>query len=130
MWIARFSVIIISVIAVILARDPDSSVFGIVSFAWAGFGATFAPVMLSALFWKRANKWGALAGMISGAVMIFVWKYLVRPIGGGWDIYELLPAFLTAFAMIIAVSLLTEAPDKEVTDVFDRVNNKLKAVRD
>lgn len=128
MWVARVSVIIIAIIAVILARDPNSSVFAIVSFSWAGFGATFAPVMLCALFWKRCNKWGALAGMISGAIVIFLWKYMVRPIGGGWDIYELLPAFIVALIFIIVVSLITGKPDQEVVDTFDRVKKKIKQI--
>lgn len=70
MWLARISVLAISVVAVFLALDPSSSVFRIVSFAWAGFGAAFGPVVLFALFWKRTNKWGALAGMVSGGVMV------------------------------------------------------------
>lgn len=94
MQAARVSVLVISVIAAFIARDPNSSVFGIVSFAWAGFGAAFGPVVLTALFWRRSNKQGALAGMIVGGVMVFVWKYLIRPMGGIWGIYELLPAFL------------------------------------
>ena len=96
MIIARLTVIVIAIISMILAWNPDSSVFKIVSFAWAGFGAAFGPVMLFALFWKRSNRWGALAGMLSGSVMVFVWKFLVRPMGGVWDLYELLPAFLVA----------------------------------
>ena len=116
---ARITVILISVIAVFLARDPSSSVFGIVSFAWAGFGAAFGPVMLCALFWKRSNKYGAFASMLSGGIMIFVWKYLVRPMGGALDIYELLPAFLIALAFNITVSLLTEKPDAAMEAEFD-----------
>ena len=121
MLTARLTVVAISLIAVFLAWDPNSSVFKIVSFAWAGFGAAFGPVVLFALFWKRSNKWGALAGMVSGGVMVFVWKFLVRPIGGAWNIYELLPAFLVASIAIVAVSLLTAAPSKEICDEFDAV---------
>ena len=128
MWVARISVIVIAIVAVIFARDPNSSVFQIVSFAWAGFGATFAPVMLCALFWKRCNKWGALAGMISGAIVIFLWKYLVRPIGGAWNIYELLPAFIVALIFIIVISLATGKPDDEVVDTFNRVKTKTKSI--
>ena len=119
--VARLSVVFISIIAVFLALDPESSVFQIVSFAWAGFGATFGPLMLAALFWKRANKWGALAGMVSGGIMIFVWKFWVRVAfkGTALDIYELLPAFIVASVAIVLVSLLTKAPDKEVTKAFD-----------
>lgn len=119
MIIARITVISISVIAVIIASNPESSVFEIVSFAWAGFGATFGPVMVCALFWKRSNKQGAIAGMVVGAIMIFVWKYLVKPIGGIWGVYELLPAFIAGLIAIIVVSLLTKAPSKEVMDEFD-----------
>lgn len=117
---ARVTVILISIVAVFLARDPSSSVFGIVSFAWAGFGAAFGPVMICALFWKRSNKYGAFVGMLSGGVMIFVWKYLVRPMGGALDIYELLPAFLVALAINIVVSLLTEEPDASIKAEFEK----------
>ena len=111
----------IAVVSVFIARNPDSSVFQIVSFAWAGFGAVFGPVMLFSLFWRRITRWGALAGMVSGGVMVFVWKYVVRPLGGAWNIYELLPAFLVACAFIIVVSLVTEAPPKEALEEFDEV---------
>ncbi len=118
---ARLTILGISLIAIILAWNPDSSVFTIVSFAWAGFGASFGPVMLFALFWKRSNLQGALAGMISGGIMVFVWKYLVKPIGGMWGIYELLPAFLVASAAIVIVSLATAAPSQEICDEFDSI---------
>lgn len=118
---ARLTVIAISLVAIVLAWDPESSVFHIVSFAWAGFGASFGPVVLFALFWKRSNLQGALAGMVSGGIMVFVWKYLVRPMGGVLDIYELLPAFLTACAAIVIVSLATEKPSKEICDEFDSI---------
>lgn len=117
---ARVTVLMISVIAVFLARDPSSSVFGIVSFAWAGFGAAFGPVMLCALFWKRSNKYGAFASMLSGGIMIFVWKYLVRPMGGAWDIYELLPAFIVALIFNVIVSLITAKPDASIEAEFEQ----------
>lgn len=122
--IARISLAIIAVIGIGIAWDPNSSVFGIVSFAWAGFGATFGPVVLLALFWRRSNKYGALFGMLTGGIMIFVWKYAVRPLGGVWDIYELLPAFILAIAVNVIVSLCTKAPDKAITDVFDEMKKK------
>ena len=122
MLIARLTVIVISVIAIFIASNPDSSVFEIVSFAWAGFGATFGPVVIFALFWRRSNLYGSLAGMVSGGVMVFAWKYLVRPIGGVWNIYELLPAFVVACIFIVVVSLVTKAPSKEITDDFDKVS--------
>ena len=121
MFAARLTLVGIAVIAVFLARDPSSSVFQIVSFAWAGFGAAFGPVVLFSLFWRRANRWGALAGMLSGGAMVFIWKYLVKPLGGVWNVYELLPAFIVASLFIVVVSLLTPAPSKEITDEFDQV---------
>ena len=124
MLAARVTVVIIALISVFLAWDPNSSVFRVVSFAWAGFGAAFGPVILFALFWKRANKWGALAGMISGGVMVFVWKYLIAPIGGAWGIYELLPAFIVNCIVLVVVSLATPAPEKAVTDIFEEIRGK------
>lgn len=121
MLAARITVVIISVIAVIIAWNPNSSVFNIVSFAWAGFGASFGPVMLFALFWKRSNRNGALAGMIVGGVMVFVWKYLLAPLGGLWSIYELLPAFICSSITIVIVSLLTAPPSEEIIEEFDSI---------
>lgn len=121
MLIARLTVVAIAIIGVVIARDPNSSVFNIVSFAWAGFGAAFGPVMLFALFWKRSNRNGALAGMIVGGAMVFLWKYLVRPLGGILDIYELLPAFICASIAIVVVSLATAPPSKEIVDEFESV---------
>ena len=128
MWLARICVIAISVIAIFLALDSNSSVFRIVSFAWAGFGATFGPLVLFALFWKRANKWGALASMLSGGIMIFFWKFVIRVVYAGTvlDIYELLPAFIVASIAMVVVSLITKAPNKEIVDDFEAV----KAIKD
>lgn len=125
MKLAKSTVLIIAIIAVIFASDPNSSVFQIVSFAWAGFGATFGPVMLLSLFWRRSNKNGAIAGMAVGAVMIFVWKYIVRPLGGAWDIYELLPAFLIALAVNVIVSLASK-PDPAVEQEYDDYKRALQ----
>lgn len=119
--IARITVVIISIISILLASNPDSSVFAIVSFAWAGFGAAFGPVVLCALFWKRSNKWGALCGMITGGAMIFIWKYGIARLGGVFAIYELLPAFLIAAAVNIIVSLATGAPSEEITATYEHV---------
>ncbi len=121
MRVARVTVLLIAVIGMFIARDSNSSVFQIVSFAWAGFGASFGPLVLLALFWKRSNLPGALAGMVSGGVMVFVWKFLVRPMGGVLGIYELLPAFLVALAVNVAVSLLTAEPSREIQEEFDQV---------
>ena len=121
MLIARLTVVVIAVIALFLAADPDSNVFQIVSFAWAGFGATFGPAILCALFWKRSNRQGIMAGLVAGGAMIFIWKFLVKPLGGIWNIYELLPAFLVACVVIAAVSLATQKPDGEIEKIFDEM---------
>lgn len=124
--LARVSVVVISIVAIFLARNPNSSVFRIVSFAWAGFGAAFGPVVLCALFWKRANKYGALAGMIAGGLTVFIWKFIVRVQFSDTvlNIYELLPAFIVGLLAIVVVSLLTKAPESSVTDTFDSINVK------
>ena len=124
MLLARGTMVVIFLVAAFLARDPNSSVFRVVSFAWAGFGAAFGPVVLFGLFWKRSNKWGALAGMVTGGAMVFIWKYLIAPMGGAWAIYELLPAFVVACIAIVVVSLATEKPSAEIEAIFDEVNAK------
>ena len=121
MVMARVVLVIIAAIGVFIARDPNSSVFGIVSFAWAGFGAAFGPIMLLALFWKRANRYGAIAGMIGGGVMIFIWKFLIKPLGGIFGIYELLPAFMFGLLLCVVVSLATPAPEKEILEEFESI---------
>lgn len=123
---ARAVLIIIAILGVVLAWDENSSVFRVVSFAWAGFGATFGPVMLASLFWKRSNKYGAIAGMITGGVMVFVWKFCISKLGGAFAIYELLPAFVAALAAIIIVSLVTSAPEKEIVEEFNTVSVEMK----
>ncbi len=130
MLIARITVAAIAVLSVIFAWDPDSSVFRIVSFAWAGFGAAFAPLVLFALFWKRTTKWGAFAGIISGGISVILWEYVVTPLGVKYSIdaltiYELLPAFIISSIAIVAVSLLTKAPEQEIIDEFEAVKNDL-----
>ena len=124
MLAARITIIAIALIAVVIARNPDSSIFRIVSFAWAGFGAAFGPAMLLSLYWRRCNAKGIMAGLVCATLTIFIWKFGVRPMGGAWDIYELLPAFLICTIAIVVVSLMTAEPEKEVTAVFDKVSGK------
>lgn len=121
LWISRITLLAITAIAIIIALDENSVIFTIVSFAWAGFGATFGPLMLLSLFWKRINRAGAIAGMIGGGSMVFIWNMLIRPLGGIWDIYELLPAFLFSVICIVVVSLLTAPPSAEIQKEFDDV---------
>ncbi len=121
MNMTRITLLAITVIAVILALDEDSVIFKIVSFAWAGFGATFGPLMIFSLFWKRTTRAGAIAGMVSGAAMVFLWKLVISTLGGVFAIYELLPAFIFSSIVIVVVSLLTKAPSKEIEEDFEAV---------
>ena len=119
MWVSRISMALITIIAMVIAWDQNSTIFGITSFAWAGFGAAFGPIILFSLFWKRVNRAGALAGIVTGGVMVFVWKLAIKPMGGIFAVYELLPAFVFASVAIVAVSLLTPAPGKEIEAEFE-----------
>ncbi len=119
MWLTRIVLLVIAVLGVIIAWDDQSVIFNIVSFAWAGFGATFGPLVLFSLFWKRTTREGAIAGMVSGAAMVFIWKFLIAPIGGVFAIYELLPAFIVASIAIVIGSLATKAPSAEIQADFD-----------
>ena len=121
MLISRITLLVLTLIGVLIALDENSVIFKIVSFAWAGFGATFGPLMLFSLFWKRINKAGAIAGMISGAGMVFLWKLVISTLGGVFAIYELLPAFIFSSICIVVVSLLTKAPSKEIEEDFEAV---------
>ena len=121
MIVSRLTVMGVSIIAILIALNPNNTVLGLVENAWAGFGATFGAVMLFALFWKRSNRNGALAGMIVGGSMVFIWKFLIAPHGGLLGIYELLPAFLSSAAAIVIVSLLTAPPSQEIIDEFESV---------
>ncbi len=123
MTMSRITLLVIALFAVIIALDEGSVIFKVVSFAWAGFGATFGPLMLFSLFWKRTNRAGAIAGMVSGAAMVFLWKLVISKLGGVFAIYELLPAFIFSSICIVVVSLLTPPPSQEVLDDFDAVKS-------
>ena len=107
--------------ALLLARDPESSVLGLVSYAWAGFGAAFGPALILALFWKRMTRNGALAGILVGGITVVVWKQLS---GGIFDIYEIVPGFILAWFAIYAVSLASPEPAQEIQKEFDQVVNR------
>lgn len=120
MTVTRITLITITIIGVIIAMDETSIIFRVVSFAWAGFGATFGPIMLFSLFWKRTNIEGAVAGMLAGGISVFVWKLVLRPLGGVFGLYELGPAFLISCIFIVAVSLLTRKPSEEIQQEFEK----------
>ncbi len=120
LWLSRIVLLAIALIGLIIAWDENSVIFNIVSFAWAGFGATFGPLMLFSLFWKRTTRAGAIAGMITGGVSVFVWKLVLNPyVGGVFAIYELLPAFLLSSIAIVVASLLSKEPGEEIQKEFD-----------
>ena len=121
MLVTRITLAVITLIAIFIALDKDSVIFKIVSFAWAGFGATFGPLMLFSLFWKRTTRVGAIAGMVSGAGMVFLWKLVISNLGGVFAIYELLPAFIFSSIVIVVVSLLTKKPSAEIEEDFEAV---------
>ncbi len=122
---ARLTLALIGVFGIVFAWNPDSSIFRVVSFAWAGFGAAFGPVVLLALFWKKSNLKGAIAGMISGGAMVFIWKFGIAKLGGAFAIYELLPAFVISILINVIVSLSTSAPCAEIQKEFDEVKNNI-----
>lgn len=119
MKISRITLIIITLLGIFIALDENSVIFNVVSFAWAGFGATFGPIMLFSLFWKRTTREGAIGGMLTGGIMVFVWKLLIKPLGGIFGIYELMPAFILSCIAIIVISLMTKEPSKEIQKEFD-----------
>lgn len=120
MRISRIVLLSIALVGIIIALDEHSVIFTVVSFAWAGFGATFGPIMLFSLFWKRTTREGAICGMLAGGLMVFAWKLVIRPMGGVFGIYELLPAFLFSCITIVIVSLLSKAPDEALQVEFEK----------
>jgi len=123
MWLARFTQIAVTGFGIWVALSGNTSIFRVVSYAWAGLGACFGPLMLFSLFWKRTNFEGAVAGMLTGGIMVFVWKNLVAPLGGYWAVYELLPAFVLSCVAIVVVSLLTDRPSAEIEAEFDKAKS-------
>lgn len=123
MTMSRIILLLIAVVGVIIAMDENSVIFTIVSFAWAGFGAVFGPIMLFSLFWKRTTQAGAVAGMVTGGVVVFLWKLVLKPLGGVFGIYELFPAFVLSCLAILLVSLLTPAPSAQIQQEFDLARN-------
>jgi len=120
LYVSRITLLVIAAIAMLIALDENSIIFKVVSFAWAGFGATFGPIMLFSLFWKRTTRSGAIAGMLAGGGMVFLWKLILKPMGGVFGIYELFPAFVVSCIVIYIVSLLSKEPSEEIQEEFER----------
>ncbi|OOR98996.1 sodium/proline symporter [Haemophilus paracuniculus] len=122
-WLGRAMVLAIAVLAIVIAQDPTSKVLGLVSYAWAGFGCAFGPLIILSLLWKRVNRFGAMAGMITGALVVVFWNSLVPNSG----IYEMIPGFILATVAIVAVSLLTPAPSEQVIKTFETADNEYRS---
>lgn len=122
MWVARIALVLVTGFGILIAVSGNDSIFRIVSYAWAGFGAAFGPLILFSLFWKRTNLQGAIAGMLSGGLMVVLWKEVISKLGGYFAVYELLPAFITSCIFIVVVSLMTAPPSAEIVKEFDSVS--------
>ena len=127
LFVGRIAVIVVAVVAFLIALDPNSSIMGLVSDAWAGFGSAFGPVVLLALFWKRSTLAGAVAGMATGAVTVIVWDYLPlvngETIYAATGLYSLVIGFALALVVNIVVSLISKKPSAEITNEFDSIKN-------
>ncbi|WP_200415919.1 sodium/proline symporter PutP [Virgibacillus salexigens] len=114
-WVGRISVLVIAVIAVMIAWNETSSVLDLVSYAWAGFGATFGPAILFSLFWRKTSRNGAVAGILIGGITVFLW-----PLTGS-ELYEMVPGFVLSSIAIVLFSLIGKGPSKEMIDEYDKV---------
>lgn len=126
--VSRITVMIVAVLAYIIAFNPDSSIMGLVSNAWAGLGSAFGPIVLLSLFWKRTNFQGAVAGILSGGLTVIIWDYIPfiggQTLGAYTGVYSLAVGFCLSLLVIVVVSLCTKAPDQSIIDEFDRVASK------
>ena len=120
-WTGRVAVLVIAMIGLVLAWDPERKILDLVAYAWAGFGAAFGPTLILSLYWRRMNRYGALAGIIVGGLTVVIWKQLS---GGLFDIYEIVPGFIFSMLSIVVISLLTHTPEKAVLLDFDKVSGE------
>ncbi|SET03878.1 sodium/proline symporter [[Clostridium] polysaccharolyticum] len=119
--VTKTTTFIVAIVAMIIALNPDSSIFNLVSLAWSGFGSAFGPLILFALFWKRTTLKGAVAGMLGGGTLSVAWSLYICKLGGILEVYSLLPAFIFASLLIVIVSLLDKEPSSEIQSEFDSV---------
>lgn len=123
LWVSRVSVLLIAFLALLLGMDPESRVFAIVAYAWAGFGAAFGPALIACLFWRRTTREGVLTGIVAGGLTVILWKWAGIP-----GVYEIIPGFLAGLFAIWAVSRATPAPDAAVTAGFDAAESETKKI--
>jgi sodium/proline symporter len=119
-WIGRSMGLLVSAVAIAIAANPDTRVLGLVGYAWAGFGSAFGPVVLLSLIWPRMTRRGALAGMLTGTLVVIVWRQ-----GGWWGLYEMVPGFGLASLAIVIFSLLDQAPSPTVAGTFASMRQHL-----
>jgi sodium/proline symporter len=122
-WVGRAMVMVISLVAIGIASDPEAKVLGMVSYAWAGFGAAFGPVIILSLFWSHMTRNGALAGIVVGAVTVLVWKQ-----GGWFDLYEIVPGFILAWLVTVVVSRMGQ-PSASMLKSHQAVETELSTVQ-
>lgn len=120
-------VLLIALLAIVLASNPDAKVLGLVAYAWAGFGAAFGPLIIMSLFWKRMTLKGALAGMITGALVVILWKNI--PVTELSKIYEIIPGFIASLLAIIVFSLMDSEPEAEVAERFELADRLYKEAK-
>ena len=120
-WVGRIMVLLIALVAIAIAYNPDSKVLGLVAYAWAGFGAAFGPVVILSVMWKRMTRNGALAGMLVGALTVVLWKNFV-----GLGVYEIIPGFILSSIAVVIFSLLDRAPSKKMVELFEKAEAEYK----
>jgi sodium/proline symporter len=121
--LGRLAVLTVAVIALLLALDQDNTILALVAYAWAGFGASFGPVILLSLFWKKMTNWGAITGIITGAITVILWK---QAEGGIFDLYEIVPGFILNAIVAIIVSMITFKQDDQIEKEFNESVRLLK----
>ena len=119
-WVSRGTVIAVATVACMIALKPDRNVLELVAYAWAGFGASFGPLILLSLYWKRMTRNGAIGGIIGGGLTVLIWKQLE---GGWFDLYEIVPGFAVSLLLIVLFSLIDKAPDQDICEPFEEARN-------
>lgn len=120
--VSRIMIVVVSILSLILAMDPNSMILTIVSYAWAGFGSAFGPLVILSLYWRRMTTKGAFAGIVVGGSTVLIWKNFFASTG----LYEIIPGFFLSLAAIVVVSLLDKEPPKEMTDHYDEAVRTLQ----
>ena len=135
MWVGRLMVLAIAIISILIASDPKSKVLGLVSYAWAGFGAAFGPIVILSVLWKRITAYGALSGMIAGALTVVAWTEWVKKPAlaanetGIWTMYEIVPGFIACLIIAVLVSLTDKEPSREIQERFEKADTEYREAK-